>query len=102
MMACIALACALVPGCEQADPRWSAPIAGAVAAEPLPSQPSPGPPPESEGEAAGATPIRPMLSDVLSQIEQTVSAAAVFGIVVYLYLRDGGDIVIPTSPVDVW
>ena len=99
MMGCIALAYVLVPGCEQSEPHLSGPIVGGVDVAQVRSFGLPG---ESDSEAAGGAPIGLMLSNVLPQIEQTVSAAAVFGIVLYLYLRDGGEIIIPTSPVDVW
>lgn len=42
------------------------------------------------------------VADLRRPVEQTALAAALFSVALYLHVRDGGTIIVPTSPVELW
>lgn len=62
-------------------------------------------PPQGASDDANAAIVQTypaVLSDLRAQITQTVWTAAIAATTLVVCVRDGGDIVIPTSPVELW
>ena len=51
--------------------------------------------------AAGAS-IRLGLERAVVEVEQSAAGARMLGVALYLYVRDKGNIIVPTSPVELW
>lgn len=77
-----AILCGLLCGCDRVDSvrlEWK---------------------PDIGTEAASR--VAPRLSDALLEIEHVASGVAMFATAACLYVRDGGAIIVPSSPVDLW
>ncbi len=46
--------------------------------------------------------VAPRFSDALLEIEQVVSGVAMFATAACLYVRNGGAIIVPSAPVELW
>lgn len=50
----------------------------------------------------GPRPVGTVQADVGREIEQVVSGTLMFAVAAWLRLRDGGHIVVPVAPVELW
>jgi len=98
-MVCTALMCGLLASCDRAEPdgAWQSRAAdetGQVDPARLVQ--------ESGLGAVNGRAAERWFSRVLLEAGQIVDGTAMFAAATYLYVRDGGSIIVPVAPIELW
>ncbi len=99
-MLSVALLYVLLRGGDQPQPHLSGPTGATGSLDQPRSSSVCGHP---DACAAGASiRLRLGLGRAIVEVEQSAAGARMLGVALYLYVRDKGNIIVPTSPVELW